>query len=315
MKRPGFTLLETILTLALTVVLLGLLGMAISIHLRLADAGRNEVAETQSARRLLRQMCNDLRNAIPVTPSPTAFGFLQGNQTQLQVDISCLPLLEPLQPEAQEQTPRDNPPPISPPSDIRTVTYLIANPGDIEPPDGDNSHEPIHGLLRRESERASYAWAVQQGQADLFDREQKVLSPDVEKIEFAYIDENGSSYTEWDSLDLGKLPSAVKISISIRRLRQKSRPVASTTAFGETPLTVYTALADLPNAQATLGATLAALPQQSGASSQAATSSNSAGQGTASQGSTAQGTSSQNSATQGGASNQTTPRSSKGTGR
>jgi hypothetical protein len=315
MNRRGFTLLETILTLALTVVLLGLLGMAVDVHLRLADAGRNELEETQTARLLLRQMCNDLRNAIPVTRAPSSFGFLQGSQNELQVDVSCLPLLE----QPQTATPqRERALPTSPPSDVRTVTYFLAKPGDVESPEGDDSHKPMHGLLRRESERATYAWAVQQGQTDQFNRDLKVLSPEVEKIEFAYIDESGTSYQEWDSLAQGKLPAAVRISVSIRRLRQKSRAVSGTGTVGQTPLTVYSALADLPNARATLDTTLAALPQQSGTSSQGTSSSDSSNkgsssQGSSSQGSTSQGSTSQGASSQGGTTSQTKSLNSKGT--
>jgi hypothetical protein len=317
-QRPAFTLLETILTLALAVVVLGLLGMAVDVHLRVADASRNAVEETQAARLLLKQITDDLRNAIPITQTPTSYGCLQGTSNELQVDISCQPLLDETQVAA---TARESALPISPPSDVRTVAYFVAKPGDLQSPNtsglnqpGDSNQasnlneplgsvEPGGGLLRRECERATYAWAVQQGQTDQMNRALEVLSLDVVSIEFTYIDA-GTSYQEWDSTQQGKLPGAVKVSLSIRQRRRQSQALSGRGTIGERPLTVYTAVVALPNAQATLDKTIAS--DQSATASQAAKSNDSSSQGTANQGSTSQGTTNQGSNSKGS--------SGKGTG-
>lgn len=62
--RRGFTLLEVLLALALTVVLLSLLTFSISVYLRASNAGRDDVERSQLARVLLRRMSDDLRSTL-----------------------------------------------------------------------------------------------------------------------------------------------------------------------------------------------------------------------------------------------------------
>jgi type II secretory pathway pseudopilin PulG len=269
MTRVGFTLLEVLLALALVVVVLGLLGIAIDVHLRVADASLNEVEETQSARLVLRRMADDLRKAIPVTRAPSSIGGLQGNRRELQFDMSRMPLLDEMQKAA------------TPPSDVRTVTYFVAKPDDVESAESGDSNRRRGGLLRREWERAAFAWAIQQGQSNELDRALRVIAPDVEMIEFTYID-GGTAYTEWDSTEKGKLPSVVKIAIGMRRSSRKPRGASASGTIAETPSASYEMLVDLPNSRAALAQTLAALPAQSTASSEVK-SADSSNQGTNSQ--------------------------------
>ena len=69
-RRRGLTLLELMLALALTSVLLGLIGMAVDVHLRMLDSRQAEVERAQLARAILTRIANDLRSAIQ--PSSTA---------------------------------------------------------------------------------------------------------------------------------------------------------------------------------------------------------------------------------------------------
>ena len=253
MKRSGFTLLEIILVLALVVVLLGLLGMAVDVHVRVADASRKAVAQSQLARLVLRQMADDLSRAVPVTRAPSSQGGLRGNRQELQFDISRLPSLD------AEPTPATgNAPLTGPPNDVRTVTYGVVKPGELAARDASGANGPQCGLLRGEFERAVFAWATGQGQTDEFVRAMKVLSPEVDAIEFTYLD-GTTTYQEWDSGQQGKLPTAVKIAIALRQPQPKGeRPPATAAAVDNAP-TVYDTLVFLPNASATLNQTLAAL--------------------------------------------------------
>lgn len=61
---PGFTLLEVLLAMLLSTVVLAGLWSALSIHLRMFDAGRTQVEQAQLSRALLHQIANDLRQAI-----------------------------------------------------------------------------------------------------------------------------------------------------------------------------------------------------------------------------------------------------------
>lgn len=273
MKRSGFTLLEIILVLALTMVLLGLLGLAVDVHLRVTDASRNAVEQSQLARLLLQRLAGDLRNAIPVTRAPSSIGGLRGNRQELQLDISRLPALN-----AEQAPTSGNPAPIGPPGDVRTVTYAVAKPGDLDPADATGARQPRAGLVRREYERATFAWAVGQGRADELRRAMKVLSPEVDAIEFTYFD-GGTTYEEWDSVQQGKLPTAVKIAIAMRPPRRK----ANRRSTAESEPIVYDVLVDLPNARATLDQTLGALAKQSATTSPATQSSDSSSQSSSSQ--------------------------------
>ncbi|MEX2559656.1 MAG: prepilin-type N-terminal cleavage/methylation domain-containing protein [Pirellulales bacterium] len=63
-EHSGFTLLEVLLALALSVLVLGALAMAIQVTLRATNSGRADVARAQLARALLRQISDDLRSAV-----------------------------------------------------------------------------------------------------------------------------------------------------------------------------------------------------------------------------------------------------------
>ena len=71
-NRSAYTLLEVILALALTIVILGLIGMAMHIHLGVADKSRGQVEEAQLARTLLQHIADDIRNSVPFTPTSSS---------------------------------------------------------------------------------------------------------------------------------------------------------------------------------------------------------------------------------------------------
>jgi type II secretory pathway pseudopilin PulG len=60
----GFTLLEVILALGLSMVVIAAIGAAITMYLRLFDSGRTNIEEAQLARVLLRRMADDIRGAV-----------------------------------------------------------------------------------------------------------------------------------------------------------------------------------------------------------------------------------------------------------
>ena len=69
--KPGFTLLEVLLALALGAIVLVAIATAVSMHLRLLDRGRNSVEEAQLARAVLNMIADDLRATIRYTPPNT----------------------------------------------------------------------------------------------------------------------------------------------------------------------------------------------------------------------------------------------------
>ena len=60
--RSGFTLLELLLALSLSVVILMAIGMAIHLHMRSLDSRRTYLEESQLARSVLRIMADDIRS-------------------------------------------------------------------------------------------------------------------------------------------------------------------------------------------------------------------------------------------------------------
>jgi len=68
-KHSAFTLLEVILALALSALVMIVLGMAVELHLRLLDSGRTKVEEAQLARAILRLIAQDLLSALPYNSS------------------------------------------------------------------------------------------------------------------------------------------------------------------------------------------------------------------------------------------------------
>src|SRR5262245_3089913 len=70
--RPGFTLLEVLLAISISVLVLFLVGSVLYQHLRIMDGTRAEVEQAQLARALLRNIGDDLRNVIKYDPQPVS---------------------------------------------------------------------------------------------------------------------------------------------------------------------------------------------------------------------------------------------------
>jgi uncharacterized membrane protein YgcG len=72
LRPAGFTLLEVILALGLTVVVMSAIGVAIFLHLKAVDHTRLATERDQLARILLRRMGDDLRSAVRREPPDDA---------------------------------------------------------------------------------------------------------------------------------------------------------------------------------------------------------------------------------------------------
>jgi hypothetical protein len=272
-NRRGFTLLEIVLALSLAVVVFGLVGMAIDIYLRVADTSRKEVEEAQLARALLQRIAEDVRNAVPFSPGTSSggsssgvssaggsseassgssssgtpsFGGIYGNSQQLQVEISRLPRGDRAGAAAANG---DSGSSAGQGSDLRTVTYGIAGLDTLSDLNSAATSGPRGGLMRCELDSASFNFLAQQGDAGSQDHATEMLAPEVEGIEFTYLD-GGTELEEWDSQTQGKLPTAVRITLALRRApRRSALAVASSTE--ESPPQLYDLLVYLPNSSVT----------------------------------------------------------------
>ncbi len=71
-RRTAFTLIEVILAIALSAVLLTLIGTAINLYLVQVDAGRTRVEEAQLARSILSMIADDIRATSIYKPQDTS---------------------------------------------------------------------------------------------------------------------------------------------------------------------------------------------------------------------------------------------------
>lgn len=98
-RRDGFTLLETILSVALTAIIASLIASAINFHLRQLTTRRTQTEEAQLARALLRRIADDLRATVVYRPADfstveelsasfeAAEGLLSGEETPEEADL------------------------------------------------------------------------------------------------------------------------------------------------------------------------------------------------------------------------------------
>jgi type II secretory pathway pseudopilin PulG len=362
-KHTGFTLLEVVLALALTVVVMTAIGIAIFLHLRAVDRTRLAIERDQIARILLRRIGDDLRSAVRLEPpddagmqalqtlmqsaknagqnsgsggggggsagsqssrgaqsntgtagtanttgttstarstgtaqqisggddssqtqpadettagTPAAIAGLYGTAYDLQVDLARVPRPDEFTSAMLAGT--------SPPSDVRTVYYFLANAATGLSATGES------GLMRSEMNRAAALYASGNGDFEIFLRNGQLLAPEVAAVEFRYFD-GLEWFTEWNSQSMSGLPMAVEVAIMLYdpRLTAEQTVTAGSLfdpASGLDQELVYRTMIRLPSAQ------LASATSASGAST-------SSSSGTGSGGSSSSGTSSGTSGTGG----------------
>ncbi|NQU26577.1 MAG: prepilin-type N-terminal cleavage/methylation domain-containing protein [Candidatus Nealsonbacteria bacterium] len=146
---------------------------------------------------------------------PPSIPGLYGNAYELQVDTSRLPRID----EYNGILSSDGGAPVwDMPSDVKTVTYYVtgnATGNSIGGTSGIASDlQQCNGLVRRETGRATAAYAAEQGRLDDMSHGLDLLAPEVAAIEFRYCD--GMEWLdEWDSVEKGGLPLAVEIVLAI----------------------------------------------------------------------------------------------------
>ncbi len=146
---------------------------------------------------------------------PTTIG-LYGNAMELQVDISRIPRIDEYDPQYTSFRDRaigDIP------SDIKTVTYFLLQPGVSSLGHGTVGDAGItetqFGLVRRELDRAVTQYALNEGDTAGLDASAEILAPEISLLQFRYFD--GFQWLEeWDSEAMGCLPMAVDVIIAIR---------------------------------------------------------------------------------------------------
>lgn len=113
----GFTLLEVVLSLALSIILLGAMYMAMDVQVRTVQLGQTQVENAQLARTLLRIIADDLRSTVVFSPADLAtleeYANAGNLESVLSEDLVQEVLGEPLPPEdgaPPEEFPEEGPP-------------------------------------------------------------------------------------------------------------------------------------------------------------------------------------------------------------
>jgi hypothetical protein len=121
-----------------------------------------------------------------------------------------------------------------------------------------NSSTPRYGLFRRSLDRMVSQYAVNEGKESEYEQYDEPLAPEVEFIEFAYFDPQagqeggtGDWLDYWDMDEMQYLPSAVRITLGIRR-PQFGNPLLSSMMFSnsagnsESEPVIYSLIVPIP---------------------------------------------------------------------
>ena len=246
--RQGFSLLELLIAMSLTLTLMGMLYTAMDLHYRFSTVGQIEVERSQIARALLSQMTADVRSAVYVPqdvpeeeePSdadadeditvdlmaeflPPDLAFA-GSSLGLFGDSESL-VIHARRPRRTTSSPDGESLEIAD-GDLRTVAYFLAGGessmsityGDMVTIRGTVSSAPdqdITGVARMVGNPMTLSLLEDPADAGLMTSEAVVLAEEIETLQFEYHD--GYEWVaEWDSQAMEKLPSAVRITITFR---------------------------------------------------------------------------------------------------
>ena len=157
------------------------------------------------------------------TEPPTIPG-LYGNAYELQVDTSRLPRID----EYNGILSSEHGAAVwDMPSDVKTVTYFVADNRAGGTTVTANDSQQCNGLVRREAGRATTAYAAEHGKLDQTDHGIDLLAPEVAAVKFSYCD--GTEWLdEWDSIEKGGLPVAVEITLAIVPAKVRQEQADST---------------------------------------------------------------------------------------
>ena len=277
-RHAAYTLLEVILALALATVLLGLIGMAMHIHLGVAEKSRGQVEEAQLARGLLQRIADDLRNSVPFTPTSgtsttsatsgqSTVGTSTTSGTSTAGGTSTTSDSDTSIPAGISGTTRCSADGHDPSRAAdrhgdarqRRSGKLIAagrrENGDVQPGRSGHRHSAatrrriIWGRIVSPRDRsACLRRRDATGSVRYSDPNHEQARPEVVNVQFTYYASSTTS-EQWDSNTDGGLPGAIMVAITIRRAGAKSPLPAAAAATDNSSFTAYDMLVDLPNSQ------------------------------------------------------------------
>lgn len=235
-QRMGFTLLEVLLALTLSVILLGAIFTAMDQSWRLTSSGRIEMERAQLARALVRRLTVDVRSIAFVPPpvveseeesssSPATTTGATSTEVE-EVTTSSFGIRgDGLRVEMQISRPRrdlefaanvDGNTIETRTSDLRVVSYQLGAAGGT-------AGTAATGLVRTEGDRLASLQVENQGGNELSLSASQVLAPEVIQLQFRYFD-GLAWYPTWDSEQAGRLPRALEVTIVFTPATSTSGP-------------------------------------------------------------------------------------------
>lgn len=242
LPRQAFTLMEALIAMGLMIMLMSGLYAAMTIYLNLQIDSHEEVARTQIARTLLRQLTRDIQSVVftkqetteesdtesseettegtetEATPEAAASGTvtynngLLGTSTDLVLYISR-PDRSLNYVSAQELMLASDRT-----GDLMMVRYFIAQTGasgiasDLAKQQLSGNDSGSAGLVRMTGDLNGLSIAMQENEEQDQMSAAKIMAPEVRSISFRYYD--GAQWQEeWDSTTLNLLPTAVEVTL------------------------------------------------------------------------------------------------------
>lgn len=234
-SRPGFSLLEMVLALAIGMTLLLALYLAFNTYLGSVQAGRDAIAESAVARGVLNKMANDINNQIGAD----------------DVRVNLYPYTANALAEAAEvANPSGTPPPPAPPmvkynhgvyyemgKALYLSNYRVKRPAADASPDAEEGASDMavtiywivtdggksYGLARREINQATSP-DIDLDPSTFPEQKKYIIAPEVKSIAYDFHNGSGWGNAEWDGSaplfeggpSLGP-PAAIRITITLRK--------------------------------------------------------------------------------------------------
>ncbi len=250
--RLGYTLLELLLALGLTVIVVGAIGAAIQLYIVALTRQQDKIERKQIARSVLTMIGNDLRAGIQYKAADYSSleNLLQTQMMMVQApppadedsaaqeepadsgvivedEVSFRPTLignnRVIMMDISRLPRQDQYNPliataesmVQSPSDVKSLAYFVSlNSGGMESQVTFGQPAAPGGLYRREIDRAVAAYM---GDYDLIsnpDGYTQLIANEIAQITFRYFD--GEDWQdEWDAAEAGGFPSAVEVTIVI----------------------------------------------------------------------------------------------------
>lgn len=254
--RRGFTLLEVLLALGLSVILLTAVYSAMDLYWSYSTAGQIEVERSQLARTLLKMMASDIRSVVyredvPASETTESEGSTESEEglTDDETESGTTMLEDPAEAYATQDVgvfgdsttlvlhidkpvrntdyaPATDDLGLMQDSDLQSVSWFLAGSGTGTL----QSMGDLQGLARLRGDRSVIGLADEQGDLASLGALTQVLAAEVNFLEFQYFD--GLEWLpDWDSVANGGLPLAIGITIGF------APPPATNALFQRAPST------------------------------------------------------------------------------